>query len=177
MFGQCGRHSRGTGNPERQRAGTGLHQQRIGMTVVAALEFDDGVAPGKSPGQANRAHGRLGTGADHPHHVHGRHQFAKPRGHSRFDLRRGTIAEPPVHRLVNGLTHGGMRVSQHHRAPGTDIVDITLAFRGPDVRALGPLDEDRCPAHALEGPDRRIDTAWDHRFGLLKQFFVGHDND
>ena len=44
-------HARRSGNAERQRPGAGLDQQGIGMAVIAALEFHDGVATGKRRGR------------------------------------------------------------------------------------------------------------------------------
>src|SRR5690606_5053925 len=65
VLGKGRRYARRAGYAEGQGAGAGLDQQAVGVTVVAALELDDGVAAGVTPGQADGAHGRLGTGADH----------------------------------------------------------------------------------------------------------------
>ena len=40
------RHAGGIGQPQCGDAGAGLHQQQVGMPVVAAFKFDDLVPPG-----------------------------------------------------------------------------------------------------------------------------------
>ena len=66
----CGRSCRNAGagrHAERRRTRAGLHQERIGMAVVAALELDDLVSPGRCPGDAHRTHRRFGSRAHEPH--------------------------------------------------------------------------------------------------------------
>ncbi len=43
------------------------------MAVVAAGELDHAVAARRRPREPERAHRRLGAGADEPHHLDGRH--------------------------------------------------------------------------------------------------------
>jgi len=76
-----------------QQAGTGLDQQAVGVAVVAAFELDDGVATGVATGQTNGAHRRLGTGADHAHHFHRRHQRADQVGHLGFHRGRRAVRQ------------------------------------------------------------------------------------
>src|SRR5690606_40904046 len=52
-----------------QQAGAGLHQQAVGVTVVAALELDDGIAPGEAAREPDGAHRGLGARADQTHHL------------------------------------------------------------------------------------------------------------
>ena len=56
------------------------------MAVVAALELDDLVASGVAACQSDRAHRGLGTGTDHAHQLHRRHQLADPVRHHGLDL-------------------------------------------------------------------------------------------
>ena len=44
---------------EGERAGAGLDEQRVGVTVITTLEFDDDLAPGEAAREANRCHRRL----------------------------------------------------------------------------------------------------------------------
>ena len=71
------RDARGIGDAERRHARSGLHQQRIDVAVVAAFELDGQVAPGEAARQAERAHGGFGAGIHQPHHLDGRHAFAR----------------------------------------------------------------------------------------------------
>ncbi len=60
---------------DRQRgdAGAGLNEQRVGVSVIAAVEFDDEVAPGGGPGHPQGAHGRLRAAVDEPQAFDRRH--------------------------------------------------------------------------------------------------------
>jgi hypothetical protein len=55
--------------------GSGFNQQTVDMPVIAPVEFDDFVAPGKSPGQSDGAHGRLSAGIHQSHLLDGRMAF------------------------------------------------------------------------------------------------------
>ena len=66
------------GTPSVMRARAGLHQERVGVAVIAALELDDLVALGRRPRDAHRAHRRLGARADEAHALHRRHQRRDP---------------------------------------------------------------------------------------------------
>ena len=61
------------GIAERERAGTGLHQQRIRVAVVAAVKLDDLVAFRKATRQPDGAHARLGATARHADFLDTRH--------------------------------------------------------------------------------------------------------
>ena len=67
--GDVGRHPGRTRLAEGERAGTGLHQQTVGVAVITALELDQSVAPGVTASETNRAHGRLGAGRHQTHLV------------------------------------------------------------------------------------------------------------
>src|SRR5205807_9233064 len=54
---------------KRKWSGAGLDQQVVGMPVIAAVELDNRVAAGESPGQAQGGHGGFGAGADEAHQV------------------------------------------------------------------------------------------------------------
>ena len=138
-----------------ERAGAGLHQQRIGVAVVTALELDDLVAAGKAARQTDGGHGRLGAGADHAHHIHRRQQLAQAVGHLR--LQHGRRAElrgrirdqqtelpgdgiaPPVtenHTLraqVRQLTHDNRRLEE--RLAGARDTNRFLDKRIADLEA------------------------------------------
>ena len=71
-----------------QRAGACFHQQTVGVTVIAAFEFDDFVAMGIAACQTDGAHGGFGAGVHHPHHIHGGHQLGDQLRHFDFHLGR-----------------------------------------------------------------------------------------
>jgi hypothetical protein len=78
-----------------------------------------------------------------------------------LDLAFGRRAERQAARgrILHRLHHVRMGVADDRRAPRTDVVDITLAVRIPEVRAFGAGDEARRAAHRTEGAHRRVDAA------------------
>src|SRR5260221_6337065 len=70
---------------------------------------------------------------------------------------------------LHGGDHLRMRVSQNHRTPGSDIVDVTPPVGGDDRRARRLLDKNGLAAHAAKRTDRRIDAARNVLAGLLVQ--------
>ena len=148
------RYARGVRLAERQRAGTGLHQQAVRMAVVTAFKLDDFIATGKTARQADGAHGRFGTGVHHTHHVHGRHQFGHQLRHFHFHFGWRTEAQAALGGFNYRVTNGRMVVPQHHRPPGTHIIDIGFAIDIIQIRAVSTFDKQRRTAHAGEGAHR-----------------------
>ncbi len=107
---QIGRHAGRRGIAEGQQARAGLHQQAVAVAVVAALELDDRIAPGKAARQADRAHGGLGAGGHQAHHVHARHALHQQLG--QFDLALGRCAEGKPFR--RRFLHRAHRVRHRH---------------------------------------------------------------
>ncbi len=77
--------------------------------------------------------------------------------------------------VLGGGFHGGddfgMRVSQNGRAPRQHVINQFIAVHVPDVRAAGPVDEERLAADRAEGAHGRIDAAGDVFQRLGKQRF------
>src|SRR5690606_11779962 len=67
--GGIGRYAGRAGVAEGERPRSRLHEQRVRMSVVAAFELDDEIAPGEAAREANGGHRRLGAGRDEAHHV------------------------------------------------------------------------------------------------------------
>ena len=169
QVGQRLGHARGVRHAEGQGAGAGLHQQAVGVAVVAAFELDDAVAPGVAAGQTDGAHGRLGAGADHAHHLAAGHQRGDALGHGHFPRVRRAVGQPGPGRVDHRLAHLRMAVAEDHRAPGADIVDVAVAVDIEQVRPVRALDEERLAAHRLERAHRRIDAAGHQRLGAGEQ--------
>ena len=175
VLGEGRRNARGVRHAEGQGAGAGLHQQAVGVTVVAAFELDDAVAPGVAAGQADGAHGRLGAGADHAHHLHRRHHGADQVGHFHFQRGRRAIGQAVVELPAHRVEHVRMAVAEDHRAPGADIVHVALVVLVQYIGAFGVLEEQRGAADALEGAHRGVDPAGNVFLGVVEQRFgTGH---
>jgi hypothetical protein len=65
---QVGGNTGRTRVAEGEQARPGLHQQTVGVAVVAALELEQQVAAGEAARETDGAHRRLGAGADQAHH-------------------------------------------------------------------------------------------------------------
>ncbi len=154
--GNCRRHARRIRDTKRQRSAAGLDQKTVGVPVVAAFEFDDRMPAGRGPREAHGAHGRLGSGIDHAHHLQSRHDGAQALGH--LDLCRAR--RPETETLGGGFLHrrydGRMGMPGNHRAPGADIVDVGASFHVVQASAFGTLEEDRVAADTVECAYRGI---------------------
>ena len=103
--------------------------------MIAAFEFDDGVAAGKAARQADRAHGRFGARADEAHHFDGGHEFDDAARQLRFEFGRRAEGQAVGGDRLHGFDHLRVRVAQDHRPPGSDVVDEAASVgRGQRMR-------------------------------------------
>ena len=131
------------------------------MTVVATFEFNDFVATGKTTGQADSAHRRFGAGVHHAHHIHGRDQFGHQLRHFHFHFGRCAKAQTTFGGFNHGIADRRMVMAQHHRPPGTDIIDIGFAINIVQISAVRFFDKQWSAAHAGKGANRGVHTARD----------------
>src|SRR5690349_20894396 len=141
------------------------------MAVIAAFEFDDEVAIREPARHADGGHGRFGARVHQTYHFDGRDSLAD--GFRQLDFALGGRAEAGAgcERFARCLHDGRMRVAQQQRSPGADVIDILVAVRIEDVRALAARDEQRRSADAAESSHRRIDAARDVLLGPAEKFF------
>ena len=167
------RHARRGRHAEGQRTGAGLDQKTVAMTVVAALELHNLAAAGGAAGEPDRRHGRLGAGIDHAHHLDRRDQPRDRFGHHHFGRARRTEGKTVAHRALHRLAHGRMVVTDDHRAPRADVVDVARSLHVPQICAIGASGEERFATDRLECAHRRIHAAGQQAEGTLEQFMVG----
>jgi hypothetical protein len=173
VLGQRRRHARRSRHAQGQRTGAGLHQQRVGVAVVTALELDDLVAAREAARQTDGTHGRLRPRADEAHQLDGGHDLADPPGQLGLDGR-GRAERQPVERGgPHRLDDRRVGVAEDHRAPGAHVIDVLPAVFPPDAGAGGLADEHRLAADGTERADRRVDAAGDVTLGLLEQVHGG----
>ena len=158
---------------KRRQAGTGLDQQRIGVAVVTALEFDELAAAGGTAGEPDRTHRGLGARTDQPDHLQRRHPTDDLLGQFNFTFGRCAKRKPVQRRLLHGFQHRRVAVAQDHRAPGADVVDVALVVCVPEIGAMRAFHKARRAAHGPEGAHRRVDPAGDDLAGALEQVHVG----
>ena len=166
-----GRHAEG------QCAGAGLDQEAVAVAVVAAFEFHELRAAGGAAGEADRRHRRLGAGVDHAHHLDRGNQPGDRFGHGHFGRAGRAERQTVLHRAFDRLAHGGMIVTDDHRSPRADVVDVARAFDVPQVRGVRPRGEERFAADRLERAHRRVHAAGHQWQGTLEEFVVGHRAD
>ncbi len=165
-------------HPERRRARSGPHQQRIDVPVIAAGELDDPRPSGSGAGDAQGRHGCLGTRAHQADHVHRRNGGCQPLGHVDLACRRRAETGAITQGILYGSQHLRMRMPEDHRAPRADVVEVAVAVDVPDVAPTCPLDEDGLAANGTPGADGTVDASGDafHRPGkqLVRQFVRRH---
>ena len=164
-------HTGGGGMAARQGGGTGVHQQAVGVAVVAALKLDDLVPAGGPPGQTDGGHHRLGARVDHAHHLDVGHQVDHQLGDLHLPAGGSAEGQAVLDGLLHRLPDHRVVMAQDHGTPGAHIVNILPAVLVPDEGAVGPGDEAGGHAHRPVGPHRGVDSAGQDLHGLLKQFF------
>ena len=171
VLSEVRRYARRVWLAEGQRAGAGFHQQAVRVAVVAAFKFDDLVAAGKPARQTDRAHGRFGARVHHAHHVHRRHQFGHQRRHFDFHLGWRAEAQTALGRFNHRVADSRVVMPQHHRTPGTDIIDIGFAIDIKQVRAVSAFNKQRRSTYAGKGANRRVHAAWNKLAGCTVEVF------
>ena len=131
------------------------------MAVVAAVKFDDLVAPGEPPGKADAGHGSLGAAVDHANLFDARDPIADEGGHFHLERIRNAEADTAAGGGTDGLDDDARGVAEDGGPPGANIVDILIAIDIPNAGALGALNEKGFAADAAKGADGGIDAAWD----------------
>ena len=154
---------------QRRHPRAGVGQQRVDVTVVAAGELDDLGATGESAGQSHRAHGGLGAGVDQPDQVNRRHPVDDLRGQFGFGGGRGPERQAGGGGFGDGFHHRRVRVSEDHRSPRADQVDVAVAVGVGEPVAAGLGDEPGGAADRLERPHRRVHPARNDRAGVVEQ--------
>ena len=146
--------------PSVSGARSGLHQERVGVPVVAAFELDDPVASGERARHAHRAHRRFGARADEPHPLHRRHQ--RPHALAELVLERAWRAEAGAAACAAAaiaLIRPARRVAVDQRPPRHHVVDEAVAVDVLSRRAAPRADEQRRAADGLKRANGTVDAA------------------
>ena len=126
-------------DPERREPAAGAaREQRVGVTVVAAVELDQGVLPGGRASEADRRHRGLGAGGDESHLFDRRNHRDDPLGEEDLVLRRDAEGGAPRRRLDGSLDDLLPRVAEQQRSPRLAQVDVARVRRRPRGRHPRP---------------------------------------
>ena len=159
------RHTGAGGCPERQRAGAGLDQERVRVSVIAAFEFQDPIALRGGSRDAQRAHRGFGARAHEAHSLERWHQ--RPDTLAELDLERAGRPEAGAEPGRRGQRshESPRRVAVDERSPRHHIIDVAIAVDVLDVRASGAANEQRGCADALEGAHGTVDATGQNLLG------------
>ena len=169
LAGRGRRDTGGVGQREGRDAGAGLGQQRVDVAVVAAGELHDDRASGRPARQAKGGHRRLGAGGDEADLLDRLDASDDLLGEGHLVFARGAEGEAVCRGGPDGLEHLGVGVTEDHRPPRADEVDVAVAVDVGEPGALGAGDEARDAAHTTEGPHRRVDPTGDHLASAVEE--------
>ena len=155
-----GRDAGARRHAEGHRPGPGLHEEGVGVTVVAALELDDAIASRRRASNAHGAHRRLGARADEADPLHRGHQLRHTFGQPCLELGRRAEARAVGGGRRERLPKALRRVPVDERTPGHHVVDVAVAVDVLDVRPARLRDKDWCSSDTLERSYRTVDATW-----------------
>ena len=121
----------------RQSAASGLDEQGVDMSVVAAFELNDLIPASESASKTDAAHGCLGAAVDHPHFFHGGNEIANRFRHLDFQWVRNSKAQAIRSGATDGGDHRVWCVAEDGRTPSSHVVNEFPAFDGEDAGSLG----------------------------------------
>jgi hypothetical protein len=171
--GSAGRDASGIGITLRERAGAGLHEERIDVAVVTARELDDLVTTRVTAGEADGRHRGFGAAVGHADLLHRRHAGQNQFGHLDLEGIRGAEARAAVEGLTDRRADIRVVVAVDGRTPGQDEVHELLVIGRGQTSAIGRLREEGGATDRAESADRGIDAARDHREGALEKLLRG----
>ena len=144
---------------ERQRAGTGLDQQRIRVAVIAAVELDDLVALRESAREPDGAHARFRAGIRHANFFNAGNQFANQLRHFHFKRIWDAEARSAFGGGFDCRNNFRMRVAENRRTPGADVINQFISVNVPDARTFCLVNKKRIAADGAERAHGRVDAA------------------
>ncbi len=150
-----------------------MREKTVGVSVVAALKFQNEIALGDAAREAHRAHGGFGAAGDETDFFDERNRTRDQR--SQFDFEFGGDAEAGAAfcLLGDGGADGGIRVAQQDCAPGTDVIEELVSVGVVKVLGFAALDDQRLAAYGAEGAHGAVDAADEEFCGAVEDFF--HD--
>jgi len=154
-----------------QRAGTGFDQERIGMSVVAAFEFNNLFSLRVPPRQTNGRHRRFSAGIAHANFLNTGHEGADEFGHRHLQGIRYSKTDPVVGGLLDSLDYFWMGVTEDGGAPGADVIQVFIAICVPNAGAFDLVHKKWLTADCPEGANRRVHTPRDIFQCFSKEFF------
>ncbi len=141
------------------------------MTVIAAIEFQNQIAPGKCASKPRRAHRRFRAAAHKSNFLDARNRFANSFGEFHFKFGGDAETCAAMRLIRNRIRNRGIRVAQNQRAPRAHVIDVRISVGVPNFRAFAARRNNRIAAHGSKRAHGTIHAANKSRFGALKNFF------
>ncbi len=172
--GQFGRYARRTRMAARECAGTGLDEQAVTVSMVAAGELDQPIPSRHGPGQPDGTQGGFGARAHEADPFDARDAFDQ----SSSELGLAGSGSPEAQAVTRRPHHCGhdirIRVAEERCSPGTDTVQVAGSIDTPDLGSAPARDEHGNPADGMVGPNRGVDPSDQDGAGLFHQIGIGH---
>ena len=111
------------------------------MTVVAAFKFDHQITTGKTPRQADGAHGRLGARSNQPHLFQRRDECAHFFGYAHFFGSCCAVAQTRFQLFTESGQHRRITMAEDQRAVRADIIHVAVIVAVYHVSAFATLDK------------------------------------
>ena len=119
---------------EGQQAGAAFNQQGIAVAVVAAFKLHNLIAAGVAASPTDGAHAGFGAGGDETDFFNGRNETLNFFGNINFNDGRSTEAQAVVNGFFDSFNDVRIVVTEDHRTPRSDVVDVLLTFDVVHVR-------------------------------------------
>src|SRR5512140_3584623 len=124
--------------------------------MVAAGKLENLVPSGIATRESDCAHGRLGTGTDHSDHLYGWDSINNHLCEYDLFFSRSTKAGAAVSRRFYRSNNVGVAMSEYHRPPGADIVNVFVAVDIIDFAAGCTRYEDGIGSYRFKSADRAV---------------------
>ena len=138
------------------------------MPVITADKFYNLVTPRIAACQTKGAHRRFRSGVHHADDFDGRiyalDQFCK----FSFEKCRCTVACAPRYRFLKRLDNLRMCMTDDHRSPRSNIVNVFISVNIIDLRPLSTRNKGRVSAHIGKGTNGAVHSARHMLFRLGK---------
>ena len=138
------------------------------MSVVAACKFDDLVFSGETSCCTDGTHNSLCSGVYHTNHIYMRNMLTDKFCNLHFNFRSASKAQAIFAGLDHALTDFREIMPQDHRAPGINVIHITVSVHIIDVTFISFFNKTRCLTDGSVRSYRAVYTSRNSFYRTLK---------
>src|SRR5690606_41573093 len=133
--------------------------------MIAPVHLDEPVATCVAARKPYRRHRGFRAGINHAYFLYGRNHRTDQRSHLHFARGRTTKGCRHPHRFDNGTFHFRVSVSEYHRPPRVDKVDVSVAVFVVQVSATRASNKHGRASYGPKRPYGRLHTAGTDLYG------------